>query len=162
MNTSAPAMTSIARRAGARDRGLVIFAIASFCGTKQTVAGLRTIAPWRVQTTITVLETESEQQLGDGGSGRTGSAGDNQSQRNPAARPVRRQSVQASLAAAQQISGSVLIIVENGDIAALFQFALDLKAAGSGNVCPGLLRQQLPGQKGYGVHDIIHVFAAYA
>ena len=55
----------------------------------------------------------------------------------------------------------MLIIVENGDIAALFQFALNLKAAGSGNIFQ-VYSAKASGQKGYGVYDIIHVFAAYA
>ena len=57
----------------------------------------------------------------------------------------------------------MLIVVENGDIhlGILFQAALDLKAAGRGNILQ-IHAAEAAGEQFYRVDDIVHVFAADA
>ncbi len=56
--------------------------------------------------------------------------------------------------------GAVLVIVEDGNIAALLESAFDLKAAGRGDVLQ-IHAAEAAREQAHGVHDLIHVLAAY-
>ena len=56
---------------------------------------------------------------------------------------------------------AVLIVVEDGDVAHFLQAALDLKAAGGGDVLQ-VDAAKGTGQQANGVDDVIHIFAADA
>ena len=57
--------------------------------------------------------------------------------------------------------GAVLVVVEDGNIAALLEFALDLKAAGCGDILQ-VHAAEGAGQQGHRIDDVIHVVAADA
>ena len=65
------------------------------------------------------------------------------------------------MAAAVTTAVPCWVIVENRNITALFQLALDLKAAGSGDILQ-IYTAEASGQQSHCIYNIVHLFTSHA
>ena len=104
-----------------------------------------------------VPSARGDEQLCDGGRRRARAVEDDTDVREPLADKLER----IGESRQRDDGGAVLIVVEDGDIAACLEPALDFKAAGRGDILQ-IHTAEAACQQAHSVDDLVHVFTAHA